>query len=289
MNLKYLLTSALLFVGIAAFSQNKSAYEIYAKNGKSSSYKKLVQEAQTADVVLFGELHNNPICHWLQLELFKDLTANNSNWSLGAEMFESDDQLLINEYVQGLLKPDQLIKEANFWPNYKTDYHPVLEHARTNQLNIVATNTPRRYASIVAKHGKDTLITLSETAKSYLCPLPYTVNYELNAYKEMLNMGHGGPHMNMSNFVDAQALKDATMAHFILKELENNKKMYHLNGAYHSKDFESIYWYLKQAKPDLKIVVINAAEQDSIDALEEEYLNSGDFILVTPTTMTKTH
>jgi uncharacterized iron-regulated protein len=93
----------------------------------------------------------------------------------------------------------------------------------------------------------------------------------------------------MSNFVDAQALKDATMAHFILKELENNKKMYHLNGSYHSQNFESIYWYLKQAKPDLKIVVIHSTEQYSIEQLEEESINTGDFILVTPSSMTKTH
>ena len=55
------------------------------------------------------------------------------------------------------------IKEANFreeaklWPNYNTDYAPILEFAKKNELDFIATNIPRRYASMVARNGRRTV------------------------------------------------------------------------------------------------------------------------------------
>ena len=51
-------------------------------------------------MVLFGELHNNPISHWLQLELTEDLhAARGADLVLGAEMFEADNQLLLRLHL----------------------------------------------------------------------------------------------------------------------------------------------------------------------------------------------
>ena len=54
----------------------KPAYIIYDKNEKKSSYEELLKKAKKSDVILFGEYHNNPIHHWLQLELVNDLFEN---------------------------------------------------------------------------------------------------------------------------------------------------------------------------------------------------------------------
>ena len=51
----------------------KEAYVIFNNKGKEVSYSKLLKEAEKADVILFGEFHDNPIIHWLQLELTNDL------------------------------------------------------------------------------------------------------------------------------------------------------------------------------------------------------------------------
>ena len=58
----------------------------------------MANEISSADIILFGELHNNSISHWLQFELTKALYETKGNkLLLGSEMFEADDQIKINE------------------------------------------------------------------------------------------------------------------------------------------------------------------------------------------------
>ncbi|MCS6834222.1 MAG: ChaN family lipoprotein, partial [Flammeovirgaceae bacterium] len=91
------------------------------------------------------------------------------------------------------------------------------------------------------------------------------------------------------NFPKAQALKDATMAHFILKNLPEKGVFLHYHGTYHSNNFEGIYWYLKRKKNTLHILTIASVEQADIQQLAEENKNLANFVLVIPTTMTKTY
>jgi uncharacterized protein YueI len=100
-------------------------------------------------------------------------------------------------------------------------------------------------------------------------------------------MGDAPAHVTM-NIARAQAMKDATMAHFILKNFTKGQTFLHFNGSYHSDKFQSILWYLKQADPTLKIVTISSVEQKDTDELEKKSEGLGDFIIVIPETMSKT-
>lgn len=281
--MKNLLT-LLLFCSASLFAQQE-AYQLFKSNGKKTAYKQLIKEAKKADVILFGEFHDNPIVHWLQIELTKDLHEIDSNLVIGAEMFEADDQLIIDEYLLGYYSETKFEAEVKLWPNYTTDYKPLLNFAKENQLPFIATNIPRRYASMVYHLGVDTLESLSLEAKSYIAPLPIVCDTSLSSYAEMLAMsgGHGGLNLPYS-----QAVKDATMAYFIHENLSVTNKFIHFHGAFHSKDYEGIYWYLKQLNPNLEILTIGCEEQVSIDSLNNEHSNA-DFIIATPATMTKTY
>ena len=282
--MKKVLLLSLMFSNIMLYAQ-KEAYQIYNSKEKSVNYTKLLNQAQEADVIFFGEFHDNLIVHWLQLELTQDLYSIDSNLTLGAEMMESDNQLVIDEYLAGYYNAKKLISESKTWPNFKTDYLPLLEFAKVNDLRFIATNIPRRYAGIVYSHGLDTLEYLSEQAKSFIAPLPIRIDTSLASYQEMLamGMGHGG-----DNLPKSQAIKDATMACFISNNLQLEGKFIHYHGAFHSKNYEGIYWYLKQLKPDLNILTIGCEEQEDIFELKEEH-DKADFIIVIPTSMTKTH
>lgn len=279
-----LLSAVFLF---AFCPDDKEAYQIFDDLGKKSSYKKILKKAEEADIILFGELHNNPIIHWLQYELTKDIFEQvNENIALGAEMFEADNQLIINEYLGGHYNYDIFKKEAKVWPNNETDYLPLLDFAVANQLSFIATNVPRRYANMVYKEGFKAFNSLTDEAKKFMVPIPFIYDEKLPGYVEMKKMagGHGG-----DNLPKSQALKDATMAHFILKNWTKGRTFIHYNGAYHSNNFEGIMWYLKQANPDLKILTINCVEQKKIDELEKENESTAHFIIATPESMTKTH
>lgn len=282
-------TFSLLFIALAAvsFKGDKKAYQLFDAKGKESNYEKMLNEAKQADIILFGELHDNPVNHWLQMELTKDLyDIKKKDLVLGAEMFEADDQVAINEYLQGKISEKTLKDEVKLWPNFKTDYKPLLDFAKNNQLNFVAANIPRRYANLVYNKGIEKLDSLDAEAKNWIAPLPMKYDANLKCYKDIFESagGHGG-----ENLPKSQAIKDATMAHFILKNYSKGKLFIHYNGSYHSNNHQGIEWYLKQANPNLKVFTIAATEQAGLDTLAKDLIDVANYIIVTPEGFTKTH
>jgi len=283
--------SILLFVSLflfSAFKSDKPAYLLFTKEGKTVKYSKMIKDLEEADIVLFGELHNSPVSHWLELEITKDLYAfKKDNLILAAEMFETDNQLILTEYVDSVISQGRFEDEAKLWPNYKTDYKPLVEFARKNRLQFVASNVPRRYASLVNSKGFEGLEGLSEEAKAFLPPLPVKYDPELDCYKSMMKMPGMGSHVT-PNFPKAQAIKDATMAHSILKYWSPGKLLIHYHGAYHSENFESIYWYLEQENPNLNIVTIHSVSQEDNTELTQENTGKADYTICVDGDMTST-
>jgi len=268
-----------------SFGQDKQAYEIFDAKGNKTSYEKIVKTALKNKIVLFGEHHDNPIVHWLQYEFTKDLFAK-KGLVLGAEMFETDNQNQLNNYLNGKINQKVLDSTARLWKNYKTDYKPLVDFAKDKKISFIATNIPRKYASMVYKKGLEELQTISFEEKKLMAPLPIEFDGELPGYKDMLKMegNHAGDKMPK-----AQAIKDATMAYFILKNLKENYIFVHYNGTYHSDNFEGISWYIRERDPEISIMTIATVEQKDVKDLEKENLGKADFIIVVDEDMTKTH
>ena len=299
------------------YSQKMDAYKIYDSDGSEANFEDLFEEALESNIVFFGETHNNPICHWLEFELTKALFGKISErLILGAEMFESDDQIKINEYLSGVISQKNFEDEAKLWNNYKTDYKGLVEFAKANKLKFIGTNIPRRYAALVSQRGIESLDSLSSVAKSYLAPLPIEMDLELPNYKKMeelmnTKVERGVAQMpkqqpdsaklaqmaakmkenqdKLKFFKQAQAVKDATMAHFILKNLFKDSIFIHYNGTYHTNNYEGIVWFIKKQSPNLKVLTIATVEQNDIQELEKDNYKLADFIIVIPETMTKTY
>ena len=269
-----------------ALANSPKAYALFGENGKPAAWMDFVEEAMTSDVVLFGEHHDDPIMHWLQAEMVHAMLDAGVQPVLGAEMMEADDQLVLDEFLAGWVSDDKLKAAANLWPNHFTDYHPLLELARDNGLRFIATNVPRRYASFVYHNGLDALKELSQEAKAYLPPLPVAYDPTLPGYEAMLDMagGHGGETLPM-----AQAIKDATMAHFISTNLEQGTPFVHFNGAYHSQDHEGIEWHLHNLMPNLRVLTLHCHVTEHVSSASPDELGRGNFLLQTHARMTRTH
>ena len=267
------------------YGQNKPAYKLYNSKGKKVSYKKMIKKMNKSDVVMFGEHHNNPIVHWLQYETTVEL-GKTRKLTLGAEMFEADNQNELNDYLDGKIDQKAFDTVARLWKNYPTDYKPLVDYAKNNKLKFIATNVPRKFASQVFKGGFEALEELSSEEKKWVAPLPIAYDATLPGYVKMKSMmgGHGG-----DNLPKAQAIKDATMGHFILENMESGRLFIHYNGSYHSDHYEGINWYLKKGNPNLNIVTVSVVEQDDIKKFNDEEKLKADYIIVVPTTMTKTY
>ena len=226
---KYFFLFLFLTVSFSSFSQEKKAFVLFDKKGKITTYKRLLKASAKADIVLFGEYHNNPIAHWLQLELIKDL-------------------------------------------------------ALKKKIPFIATNIPRKYASLVYKKGLQVLDTLPINEKQWIVSLPMKYDGTLSQYQKMRKMmAHMG-----ENLPIAQAIKDATMAETILRDRREGSLFVHFNGSYHSDFYQGIYWYLQQENPHLQILTITTLTQSDLKKLNKEAYGQADFILVVDEDMTTT-
>ena len=280
---KYFFLFLFLTVSFSSFSQEKKAFVLFDKKGKITTYKRLLKASAKADIVLFGEYHNNPLAHWLQLELIKDLETKRS-LILGAEMFERDNQKELNSYLQGTINQKALDSLARLWNNYKTDYKPLVDFALNKKIPFIATNIPRKYASLVYKKGLQVLDTLPINEKQWIVSLPMKYDGTLSQYQKMRKMmAHMG-----ENLPIAQAIKDATMAETILRDRREGSLFVHFNGSYHSDFYQGIYWYLQQENPHLQILTITTLTQSDLKKLNKEAYGQADFILVVDEDMTTT-
>ena len=281
--MRKLMTFLLSLTALMTYAQPKPAYSIFTADGKQTDYGKMLKALQDADVIFIGETHNCPIAHWMEYEITADIIRKfPKGLTLGAEMFETDNQLLVDEYTQGLISSDKFEAEAKLWDNYWTDYAQLLYLAREHGLKFVATNVPRRYASFVKDNGLDALQGLSDEAKNLMAPLPIAFDKSsqdaaMFGFMQMM----GGKSSGKSYFAEAQALKDATMAWFIAKNFD--RKFIHFNGNFHSDSKGGIIPYLERYLPGKKIVTLCSARQDSVKSLDKENRSRADFIIVAPT------
>lgn len=269
-----------------SFKNDKPAYVLYNSKGQKITFSKMIKDLKTKEVILFGEIHNNPIAHWLQIEVTKELGESN-NLILGAEMFEADNQAGLNLYLKDSITSNQFDTIVRLWPNYKTDYKPLVDYAKSNNFPFIATNIPRRYAAMVHKNGGfNALDSLSSEEKSWIVPYPFPFDPEIPSYKAILNMfgGHGTP-----DIIKAQAIKDATMAHFILKSAKKNHTFLHYNGAYHSNNYEGILWYINQEKVKTICSTISTVNQKNVHKLDSANTGIADYIIAVDNDMTSTY
>src|SRR5262249_21900467 len=136
----------------------------------------IIAAMSSNDAVFLGEQHDDAVGHAIESELFRRAVEKYSaqhRVALSMEMFERDVQIVLNEYLAGLITEQHFLASSRPWGNYKTDYRPLVELAKARRLDVIAANAPRRYVNMVSRNGRDSLNALSSEAKSWLAPLPY--------------------------------------------------------------------------------------------------------------------
>jgi uncharacterized iron-regulated protein len=281
----FIVTSFLLLSLVSVTNaQNNLQYQLFNNDGEIANYDGMIKNLVVSDMVFFGEYHDNPISHWMQLEMSKSFfELKGRKLFFGAEMFESGNQLVVNEYVKGLYTDDKMTPEiTQLWSNYQTDYRPLVDFAKENNLRFIATNIPRRYASMINKMGIKALKELSPEALALISPdLEKYFDPTAKAYAEMATKMGGHIPQNMLNMQTAQASKDATMAYFSLKNFNQGDLLFHFEGSYHSNYQQGIIWWINKIKPGLKIKSITTVMQSEWNEMTANEKNTiANYIIV---------
>jgi uncharacterized iron-regulated protein len=277
----------LITMTFSIFAQaNPEHYRIYDKQGNPATLAQILETVGKNDVVFLGEMHDDSVGHALQFEIFKaavEKYSPNRKITLSLEMFERDVQMVVNEYLAGLISENHFMLSSRPWGNYKTDYRPLVELAKEKKFPVIAANAPRRYVNMVSRGGRERLNLLSDEAKKFLPPLPYAPASEAYSKKFKALMG-GAPEasMGLNNILDSQSLWDAGMAYNVSQAMVENGLIVHLNGTFHTENRLGTVEHLLKYKPDAKVLVVTMRyENDFTNFDKTKHTDLGDFVILT--------
>ena len=272
----YLLSPSVLF------AQQGVSYKILdTKTRKTISTAELVRQLKETDVLVFGEEHTDTAGHRLEADIFERMLKSYPSSALSLEMFSTDVQPVLDEYLAGLISEKNFIKESRAWANYK-DYQPLVELARLNHTAVIGANVASRYSNAVSLGGLEKLNTFPAGSKSFLPPLP--VDTATGRYLEKFTETLGGHDMGGMKIYQTQNLWDASMAWSVVKHtrLARRQKVFHINGRFHSDEKLGMIAQLKKYAPKLKVASISCFSAKDFSTPDwEHYLALADYVIVT--------
>ena len=258
----------------------ESGAVILDSRGDTLGFQDMIAALSTYDVVFVGEEHDSRQAHAAELSILQGLHSGDSTIVLGLEMFERDVQDVLDSYLEAVIAESSFLSRSRPWPNYESDYKPLVEFAKVNKIPVVAANVPRRAASAVAKSGEISPAVLGPDSV-YMPKALYLDSQEYcDRFAEtMEGMPKSGPMADMmiDGLFKAQVLKDAAMAEALFPWLDLGRKVVFFCGRFHSDYHLGIPYQLLKTHPDLKIAVVTLAPVSEVMTAEER-AQIADFI-----------
>ena len=264
-----------------------------AKNsGKQLPHAEFYAVIAEADYVLLGELHGNKEHHRLQLEVVNQLLTSGRKPALVFEMFDQQQQSLINQVVESD-KPNanRVAKAVDWknsgWPKWRL-YRPLVKAALDNDLTITAGNLSRADAFNAVKKiadGEEPASQIPESLMGFSLedPLPTP---DFSKLKKLLSHSHSHSHKHQGHgqsgsesaeqdeqakrfsngMYFAQRLRDATLAQSMLSNTDQGAVL--IAGRQHTRLDYGVPYYLKLKQPNKKIISVAFSTKDKLELLE---------------------
>ncbi len=213
----------------------------------------LLSSLHGSEVVFIGEQHDDPLAHQWELFIWKAMATPET--ALALEMFETDVQPLLDQYLAGGVSRDEFLEGSRPWGNYAQDYEPMVEYAREHGFRVIAANVPRSFAAAVARGGFAAV-----SGEGFFQSLKVdssNTEYRSRFLATMEAMGDSmhGMTMDTENIYRAQLLKDAVMAASVA-----GTQCIFVCGRFHSDFFSGIVDQLPQGTRYRTVSVLGEGE-----------------------------
>ncbi len=277
----------------AVGAANPAQRVVSAATGQNIAFAQMADAAAKADVVFFGEMHDDDESHRAELALLTAIGERRDRVVLSLEMFERDVQPLLDAYLAGRMTEADFVAQSRPWPNYAADYRPLVELAKAKGWPVIAANVPRRLASGVSRRGLSSVDSLPAADRAFVAgdlQCPKDRYYE--NFVAVMGGGHGGAGgapgqaapgaRSMTDlFYESQCVKDETMAESIVRGRRDRAIVVHYNGAFHSDFGLGTVSRVVRRVPGVKTVVISAVPSPAPDKEKvADHLTKGQFIIV---------
>lgn len=175
----------------------------------------LLDRLVSVPYVVTGESHVNPDHHGLQLRILKAIFGNGRRVTVAMEIFDSDDQVALNDFASQLdPSPQRLVDELGWGRRHRAlweSYLPLVRFAGGAGLPLAAMDLTRREAAAVTQYGVDALP--AELVQQYGLDTALSTTQQATLTTDLVN-GHCGMLFtrNLDGLILAQRARDATMA-----------------------------------------------------------------------------
>ncbi|AUI86551.1 hypothetical protein BS333_09245 [Vibrio azureus] len=245
-------------------------YQLYTPTGEAVSLQTLPTELKQADVILIGEWHTHPGIHRFQAELLNQVSGAQRQVALSMEQFSRDTQTPLNHYLDNKIGEQFLKQQTRAWPNYESDYRPLIELAKHKQIPVIASNAPKNIVRCIGREGIDYLNKLDEKERLWVAR---TINTQSRPYKDkFMSSMHHGPTEQTERQYAAQITWDETMAESITDYLSQfpGSQIIHIAGNFHIEQGHGIKQSILDRNPNLSVMIISPVKE--IAAQSSDYL-----------------
>lgn len=190
-------------------------------DGKPIGFAGMIEELKGSSIVFIGEIHDSREHHQLQLDVIKALHKGGTPLSIALEMFDSDSQPALDQWVAGKMELLDFVQvyRQNWtipWPMYDS----ILLYARNNGIPLVALNVPRNIVQKVYRNG---VSSLTAEEKKVLPPdITCRIDAPYMKFIKGIYAGHLTEGSSLEYFCEAQLLRNKTMAWRLMDYLKKN-------------------------------------------------------------------
>jgi uncharacterized iron-regulated protein len=198
-------------------------------------FKQLITDVYGSDVIIIGDTHDDEKHHENQLAIIRSLHAKKVPVAIGLEMFTSDNQQQLDDWVGGKLKEEdfQVIYSRNWSYNWML-YRDIFMFARDNHIPMIGINIPKGIVQKVLQHG---FSSLGPAEKRILPPdVTCIIGSAYTDFLKLVYSQHGNNGQAFTFFCEAQALYNNGMAWNINKFRERfpKHKVVVITGTWHA-------------------------------------------------------
>jgi uncharacterized iron-regulated protein len=237
--------------------------------GAASLSDDLVARMVRADVVILGEIHDNPIHHEVQTDALFEIQPKAVVW----EMLTSVEAARINSALIG--EPEKLERVLEWaesgWPDFSM-YHPIFEAAP--EARIFGGEVPRAATLAVLQGGAAVAFGADAARYGLTISLPPDEAVERETLQFQAHC-EAIPSDKLPAMVDIQRLRDAVLAREVIAALdETGGPVAVITGNGHARRDWGVPVFLDRVRPGLNVFVLGQSEDGQISGVFDEVLDA---------------
>ncbi len=265
-------------------------------------WESVVDRAAAADIVVLAEQHDDLLAHRFQAALTGALAAQ-GKVAVCMEMFERDEQALVDAYLSGSISQKTLvdITDSKDWGGkgkWDEFYQPIVDAAKEKESPVIAASAPRRFTRLGRLESFESLATFTEAyPDQFVVPAPIEQSAYFDRFKATMSHHSAPPTRGqkaeahaMPEFTEeqiagmfrAQQVWDATMADSVVRAWRAHGKAMLIVGQFHTDHDGGLLLRMKAAAPEAEILTISLDKAEAA-ALREEDMGRADLVAFRPT------